>query len=910
MNMASRQSRENSFAPTRLLAGTGLALVLLSACDGGGQGVQLGDGQTPDPVVIDFPIAYVRAPLPLDEDGAFEQQDYREQITFDVGGELFVADRASPSAESINVTEREIGDMGAVRDVEIAYDGSAVLFAMRGPFDENLDEEDQPTWNLWEYVFEGDELRRIIPSDLTAEIGHDIMPKYLPDGRIIFASTRQTRSRAILLDEGKSGFGAMDEDRNEEAFNLHVINRDGSGIEQVTFNQSHDLDPSVLNNGQIIFSRWDNAPGNNAVNLYRMNPDGSNLELLYGKESHDTGSNGETIQFTQPRQLEDGRIMTLVRPFTNTEGGGDLFVIDADRFVEIEQPTAQNAGLPGPAQEPATSLDIVTLEGVPSEGGRYSSVYPIQDGTGRILVSWSQCRVQDVIDPDLDPAPPINIYPCTEDRLADPTLYEPAQPLYGLWIYDPRDDTQLPIVPGEEGFMFTEVVSADPRPTPPGVPDRINDFPYDPLLREAGEAVLNIRNVYDFNGGLVQPVSTLADPLQTPAADRPARFLRIEKPVSLPDEDLLDFDDTAFGVSQANGMRETVAYAEIEPDGSVITKVPANVALAISILDADGKRLTQRHNAWFSLVPGQELKCAGCHVAGQGVTHGRVDAFNSAYPGAQTTGGVFPNTDAKWFIGEVGETMAEVRARISCTAEDCSAIEPTMAPRFEDVWSADAAIRAANEPIDYNYDNGVELVTPSPTNAVCPVENVTPPRRDWQSQCRNVINYETHIHPIWSLPRLVFDDMGNPVFDANGVQLSNNCLNCHTPLDEVNNVARVPAGQLDLADGPSPDEPMHFNAYRELLANDNEQEVVNDVLVDRLVVVGQDADGNDILEPVTVQPSMRIAGAAQSGEFFDRFDDPNDLHFNILTKTERALLAEWLDIGAQYYNNPYDAPLN
>ena len=54
--------------------------------------------------------------------------------------------------------------MGAVRDVEMAYDGSAVLFAMRGPFDPNLADEDQPTWNLWQYTFETDELRRLIAS--------------------------------------------------------------------------------------------------------------------------------------------------------------------------------------------------------------------------------------------------------------------------------------------------------------------------------------------------------------------------------------------------------------------------------------------------------------------------------------------------------------------------------------------------------------------------------------------------------------------------------------------------------------------------------------------------------------------------------------------------------------------------
>ena len=40
-----------------------------------GDGVQIGTGQSPDPVVIDFPIAYIKAPLPVDDNGVFEQQD-------------------------------------------------------------------------------------------------------------------------------------------------------------------------------------------------------------------------------------------------------------------------------------------------------------------------------------------------------------------------------------------------------------------------------------------------------------------------------------------------------------------------------------------------------------------------------------------------------------------------------------------------------------------------------------------------------------------------------------------------------------------------------------------------------------------------------------------------------------------
>jgi hypothetical protein len=209
---------------------------------------------------------------------------------------------------------------------------------------------------------------------------------------------------------------------------------------------------------------------------------------------------------------------------------------------------------------------------------------------------------------------------------------------------------------------------------PPTILDGSSDFQLDPTLAENGEAVLNIRSVYDFDGAAVADINALADPAQTLAADRPARFLRIVKAVSQPDDDLLDIDNTAFGVSQANGMREIVGYSMIEPDGSVMVKVPANTALQISVLDENGKRITPRHRNWISLVPGQELECNGCHVQNSGLSHGRRDAFDSAWAGAQTAGVEFPNTDPRWFVGDIGETMAEVRARVTCTDDGCSSL--------------------------------------------------------------------------------------------------------------------------------------------------------------------------------------------------------------------------------------------
>ncbi len=137
-------------------AAVSAACIAIAACSEG-EGVQLGTGQSPDPVAVDFPIAYVRAPLPLDDNGEFEQQDIREQITFEFGADLFFRDRAAVGADAINITGDITQGLGAIRDVEIDYDGSRLLFAMRFPFDENVDEEDLPTWNLWEYTIQAEQ---------------------------------------------------------------------------------------------------------------------------------------------------------------------------------------------------------------------------------------------------------------------------------------------------------------------------------------------------------------------------------------------------------------------------------------------------------------------------------------------------------------------------------------------------------------------------------------------------------------------------------------------------------------------------------------------------------------------------------------------------------------------------------
>ncbi len=135
------------------------------------------------------------------------------------------------------------------------------------------------------------------------------------------------------------------------------------------------------------------------------------------------------------------------------------------------------------------------------------------------------------------------------------------------------------------------------------------------------------------------------------------------------------------------------------------------------------------------------------------------------------------------------------------------------------------------------------------------------------------------------------------------------CVACHSAR-AADGTTRVPAAQLELTDGPSADVPTHFQAYRELLATDAEQEVVNGALQDRLVQTGIDpVTGLPQFSTVPVAPSLRAGSASGSVRFFSLFA-PGGTHAGRLSPAELKLVSEWTDIGAQYFNDPFLAPLN
>jgi len=894
---------------TLKLAALLLPALFMAGCQSGVSGHAPGVAgvQTQDPGTLNFPLAYVKRPAPASTPKA--DIDARDLITSTSGGDLYIREQASPGSLETNVTKSITLGLGDVRDLDVAPDGKKLVFSLRLPLDPNKPNTDvtQPNWKIYQYDAVKKTVTQLTNDDTTA--GHDVGAHYLPDGRIVFASTRQAATQAILIDEGRPQYPAQTDDRKQPIFLLHVMNADGTGIHQISFNTNHDFAPTVMANGQIVFSRYESINGDQ-ISLYRTNPDGTGLELYYGANSHATGANiagtnDNVIQFLNARQRADGKLIAIARPFLGTQQGGDIVQIDAANFVEINQPSTPT-GSAGTAQSSATTLGVTTDANLPSMGGRFASAYPLYDGTNRMLVSWAPCLV---LNSTVTP-PTTSV--CTAANTSGANV-QLAPPQYTIWIYDVSKGTLSPTLAAEAGTVIVEPVIMQARsPVPAFIPDFVPTGAAANLANNTngGLGLLVIRSVYDFDGidkvaaetaNAFPNIAALADPKLARADQRPARFVRIEKAVEIPDKTVRKINNSAFGPA-GMGMREILAYAPVEPDGSVKIELPANVPFTIDILDKNARRIGARHTSWMQLIPGETRTCNGCHIAGSKSTpsHGRSGLTASVNSGATAAGVPFPNTLSTLPAANAGDTMADTRAWNTCqtgAATVCSQV-PSADVIYADVWTDPIkAGRPADTGFSYLYSN---LTTLQPTNAHCAT---------WDPLCRSTIHYPLNIQPVWSFSR--------QTLTAGVVTSDHTCVLCHNPVNAASAV-QVPAGQLDLTNSTSNVDTTVFTSYEELLFAHNEQTLNMGVLQDLLVPAPGPPDPvtglpTTIMVPVSLAPPMTAGSASGSvAKFFRMFDgtyqDPVLDHTGFLTTAELRLIAEWLDIGAQYYNDPFVAP--
>lgn len=850
-----------------------LVSALLLGCDVTddelGNGSNVNNPQAGDPVVVDFAIAYIERPVPLDMEDADSPvmvmpDNILDPTEFRPGARIVIKDRAAVSASTRVITDEvfapEEGQERAlydVRDLSVNSDGTKLLFSMRAPEIRNADDDEQPTWNIWEYDRTNDSLNRIIASDITAEQGHDRYPIYLPDDSIVFSSTRQRNSKSLLLDQSRPQYAYVTEaDDESRAFTLHRIEDDRLTIEQISYGKGHDIQPTVLENGRIMFVRGDDtsneANNRNILSLYSMKPDGSDVTLEYGFHSPSGSSPRGVIRgaLTKPMELREGGIMVTFRPRESTRLGGDIYKVDVENYVDLTTPTRANLGAEGPAEE-SLSVGEVILEGQ-SPHGYFNSAYPLFDGTDRLIVSWMPCLVlgyrlgiyvdridtpilnddDEVIgidttyqlinsqgqlvdelgDPLAEGAAAVEItadqivsLPCATDTFDNPSI-EMADPQFGIWVYDPNSQTQNPVVfSNSPGTMYTEAVAFEPRRVPSYIAPASDTDDLSRELAEENVGVLHIRSIYDLDGTDRSPngIAAMADPLQTAPDSRPIRFVRFYEEANMPHEDDYEIETDLVGGAFNNPGRSIIGYAQVHPDGSVKTKLPANVQFSMEFVDANGRRVMPRKNYWLNLRPGEVRSCNGCHTPGSKEPHGRQDAeMESANEGALAVM-PFPNTHLQFPtptptsspiltpspsatpLPEVGETMAEYYVRMKQLLGGNDPLAPSLDLIFTDEWTDQTpgspgagAVPAAD--IDIRFGDPDNLKTAAPVK-------ISGCLTSWNSLCRTVIDYPDHIQPIFEVSRIM---------NVEEIDTETSCISCHSRFD-ANGDPQAPAGRLD-----------------------------------------------------------------------------------------------------------------
>jgi hypothetical protein len=254
-------------------------------------------------------------------------------------GNLF---KLSPIAPDGVVTPLTNFTGASVSDPAVSFDGKKILFSMRPPGAANR--------NIWEINGDGTGLRQV-----TSGGGHDFDPLYLPDGRILFTSSRDNE---------------MDEYNHAPAEHLYACDADGSNLERISYNQSDDFDPELLSDGRLLYTRWEHFGTMNRFPLFFTNPDGSGTFHLFGPHNEN---------FFHPTPMPDGRIIAIQS--TMVEGDAGPIAV-----LKPEQGPADPAN--GPS---STHWDVLTpqvnADGEPWPYGVFK--YPRAIGGNRFVASYS-----------------------------------------------------------------------------------------------------------------------------------------------------------------------------------------------------------------------------------------------------------------------------------------------------------------------------------------------------------------------------------------------------------------------------------------------------------------------------------------------------------------------------------------
>ena len=432
---------------------------------------------------------------------------------------------------------------GIARDPEIHFDAQKIVFSMR----RNIEDD----YHVYEMDADGANLKQLTFGPRVS----DIQPIYMPDGRIVFSSTREPKyipcQRHLMA-------------------NLFTMDADGLNIRQLGHNTQFEGRASLMPDGRILYTRWEYVDKHyaSAYGLWTMNPDGTNQALYYGGYAW------------QPSAIADARVIPGTGRFIGTYttvhnlAWGALAVVD------------RKVGLDGVAP---------IRRSWPADISRYMSQWDRVERIGAEFDSFMRMPIK-YEDP----------FPLSDPEVANSSgkyflcsrMIRPNGPM-GIFLLD---------VFGNELLLHAEAPGCfDPMPLvaqrrPPVIPPRID------LSKDHG--VFYVQDVY--SGQMMDRVAR-GSVRWLRIVEAPAKLTFPQWNIGdwTPALSADSHHPIAVNWDHYNTKR-ILGKVPVREDGSAYFKVPADRFVYFQLLDENDQMIHSMRSG-TSLQPGEEAGCTGCH---------------------------------------------------------------------------------------------------------------------------------------------------------------------------------------------------------------------------------------------------------------------------------------------------------
>jgi len=506
--------------------------------------------------VIDFAgVVFADQPYPQGSEWP-HQARHRNGMMAVPGGRLLLLEGLHPGGEV-----RKVAPMkpGSTWRPDLSFDARTVLFDYKA--------HDEDAFHLYEIGLDGGDrgpVARSLPAagelpdssprasglrQLTHGPYDDTDPIYLPDGRIMFTTTRcHTYVRCMPY---------------TYCYVLAICEADGSNIRLVSQNNEPDWCPALLGDGRVVYSRWEYTDKAlwRIQSLWVTNPDGTNTAHFYGNQSV------WPDHLAEARSIPNSPRVMFTGLAHHNWFAGSIGIIDPRKGVnyphgltkvtfDVAWPECGN----GPQERPESPRYHTA-----GAYDAYKSPYPLSE----------------------------------EDFLVSARRGDK----FRLYLMDVHGNREL-VYEGAHHAWYALPVRPRPRPTPQ--PDRVAwapEAPQHPAPDTRGPAepgVFYSPNVYegvpDLPEGTVKHLRVIQSDYKTYTLWH--RDFRFEGP--------------AVSIIQAEAVKRILGTVPVESDGSVHFRCPPGVTVHFQLLD-ERYRAMQTMRTFTGILPGERRGCVGCH---------------------------------------------------------------------------------------------------------------------------------------------------------------------------------------------------------------------------------------------------------------------------------------------------------